>query len=601
MAKLKIHTENILPIIKKWLYSDKEIFLRELVANACDALEKVRILKEHHEVSLSEEELKISILVDPKARTLKIIDTGIGMTAEEVEKYIAQVAFSGAEEFLGKYKTNDEKDQIIGHFGLGFYSAYMVAEKVTIETLSYTEGAESALWECDGSSDYTLQAGKRSTRGCEITLYIDKENDEFLEVSRLREILEKYCRFLPFPIALNESVINAEPPLWLKPASECSDKEYLDFFHTLYPFEADPLFWVHLNVDYPFHVKGILYFPKITRRFDWTQNSVKLFCNRVFVSDNCKDLLPEYLMVLKGALESSDIPLNVSRSTLQMDRTVRQLSAHISKKVADRLSALYQTDREKFLETWTDSEVILKLGALQDEKFYERVKDFLVWKNSTGTWTNAEEYLQRNSKNKIFYTIDENSPLLKVYKDKNIEVLIANGHIDNAVMNFLEGKLNPAKFQRIDGAVDETLLDASKEKTLLDAEGKTEASRIADFIRETLALEKLSVEAKSLTSEALPAFIVLDEETRRLRDTFALSGQTLPPSLTEKRTLVVNTNNSLVASLSRLKNSDPELAKEMVLHVYDLSLLSQKELEAGKLTQFIDRTSRLLEKLVKLN
>jgi len=596
-GKLKIHTENILPIIKKWLYSNKDIFIRELVSNASDALGKLRILRDNGETEVIDEDLTISVTIDKQASTITITDTGIGMSSEEVEKYITQVAFSGAEEFLGKYKNQNEKESIIGHFGLGFYSAYMVAEKVTINTLSYQPNATAAFWECDGSPDYTLETSSKPSRGTEITLYVDKESDEFLEESRLEELLLKYCAFFPFPITLNGTLINPRAPLWMKPANECTEKEYIDFFHQLYPAEPDPLFWIHLNVDYPFNLKGILYFPKMGRRFDWSQNSIKLFCNRVFVSDNCKDLIPEYLMILKGAIDSPDIPLNVSRSTLQMDRTVKQLATHISKKIVDRLLSLYETDRSHFIATWPDIEVIVKLGLLQDDKFYTRAKEFLIWKNTQdNSWMTLDEYITRNDKQKIFYTTDEKNPLLSLYKEQKIEVLLANGHIDSALMNFLESKLSPVKFQRIDGAIDQAITDSSREKTLLDAQGKTEASRIADFIRS--ALSETEVEAKSLHHNSLPAFIVVDENMRRMREAMALSGQALPTHFGNKGKLVVNTNSPLIHAIFGLKDKKPSLAKELAAQVYDLSLLSQKELGPDQLTQFIDRSNRIYEELL---
>jgi molecular chaperone HtpG len=608
MAKgtLSIHTENILPIIKKWLYSDKDIFVRELVSNACDAIQKCKVLREHNECQALDTEFRIDITIDKEARTLTFTDTGIGMSADEVEKYIAQVAFSGAEEFLGKYTTQDEKDQIIGHFGLGFYSAYMVAEKVTIDTLSYRENAEPVLWSCDGSSSYELDPGKKSTRGTEITLFVDKDNDEFLEESRIRTILQQYCSFLPIPITLNGTQINDKQPLWIKPASECTTQDYLDFYHTLYPLEPDPIFWVHLNVDYPFHLKGILYFPKITSRFEWNKAQVKLYCNRVFVSDNCKDLIPDYLMVLRGAIDSPDIPLNVSRSYLQMDRTVRQLSSHLSKKVSDRLNALHTTEKETFLSAWPDIEMIIKLGILQDEKFYERSKEFLVWKTSQGEWTTAQDYLERHKETyngKIFYTSDDKntSPFLDLYKEKGIEVLQATSPVDTPLMNFLEDKLEGARFQRIDGAIDETILDTSREKTLLDPDGKTESSRIADFIRSTLNIEKTEIEAKSLATDNVPAFLVVDEQMRRMRETFALTQQANASLFTPKLTFVVNTNSKLIQSLYGLKDKEPALAKEIVHHLYELSLLSQKELAPSSLAGFISRSSKVLESLVELN
>ena len=592
--KLQIHTENILPIIKKWLYSDKDIFVRELISNACDALKKLQILRDQGLVNISDDELKIDLVINKDSKTLEFSDTGIGMTEEEVEKYIAQIAFSGAEEFVSKYTTNNEKDQIIGHFGLGFYSAYMVADTVSLETLSYQEGATPASWVCDGSSSYTLEKGSRATRGTTIILHVNEESSEFLEEYTLRNILNRYCTFLPFPIFLNGTLINKTEPLWLKNASAATDQEYLDFYHTLYPIDQDPIFWIHLNVDYPFNLKGILYFPKLTRSFDLSKNAIKLFCNRVFVSDNCKDVIPDYLTCLRGALDSPDIPLNVSRSTLQMDHTVRQLSSHISKKIADRLVSLFQTDHEKFIKAWPDIELIIKLGALQDDKFYERIKDVLIWKNLSGNWISISDYLSR-SPDKVFYAQDEHSPLLHLYQNK--EVLLATSPIDSTLMNFLESKLKTT-FQRIDGSLDETILDASREKTLLDEGGKTEASRLTEFIRDTLSEEQLTIEAKSLASDTPPAFLMIDEHMRRMRDYMALSQQTVPPSFGNKKTFVVNTNSKLVSSIFALKDKNPDLAKEMVHYLYDLSRLSQKELEPAAFPNFAARSNKVLEELL---
>lgn len=598
---LRVNTENILPIIKKWLYSDKDIFLRELISNSCDALNKLLILQERGEVSVQKEDLRIDLAIDKARGTLTFSDTGLGMTSDEVEKYIAQVAFSGAEEFLEKYKSKEEKDQIIGHFGLGFYSAYMVAKNVEINTLSYKEGADAALWSCDGTSSYTLEKGTRAARGTEITLFVGEEEHEYLEENRIKELLNHYCAFLPFPIYLNGQRVNHKEPLWLKPASECSEKDYLDFFKQLYPFEPAPVFWIHLNVDYPFNLKGILYFPKIHKKLDFGKNSIQLYCNRVFVSDNCKDLIPEHLMVLRGVIDSPDIPLNVSRSTLQMDRTVRQLASHISKKVADRLSAIYRTERETFITAWEDIELVIKLGSIQDEKFYERSKEFIIWKNLSDEWTTLDEYLERGSQkypNKVFYTNDhqKGSPFLNLYKSKGIEVLYANTHIDTALMSFLETKYSSTKFQRIDGAIDETILDSEREKTLLDANGKTEAVKIADYIRSTLDLEKVDVEAKSLASDHLPGFILMDEEVRRMRDYFALSAESaLPP---QKKTFVVNTNSKLINALYGMKDKDPALAKNISHQIYELSLLAQKELDPSQVALFIERSNEILEKLI---
>lgn len=605
---LEIHSENILPIIKRWLYSDKDIFVRELVSNACDAIHKVKILRDQGALQARDDEFKIEVSINKTARTLTFTDNGIGMDADEVQRYIAQIAFSGAEEFLGKYKSNDERDQFIGHFGLGFYSAYMVAQKVEINTLSYKEDAEPVLWSCDGSAEYLIEKGSRTTRGTEITLFIDKDSEEYLEEHRLRGILKHYCSFLPYPVYLGQTLINNRPPLWIRPASECTSNDYLEFYRYLYPMEEDPLFWVHLNVDYPFHLKGILYFPKIRRDFDMNKNTVQLYCNRVFVSDNCKDVIPNYLMVLRGVIDSPDIPLNVSRSYLQMDRTVRQLSSHISKKVSDSLSALYRSEKERFISCWDDVSMVVKLGILEDEKFYDRAKDFLIWKSTQGAWATAEEYLERNrhkTKDKILYTRDasHSTHVLDIYLKREIEVLCAESSIDPYVMQLLEKKLSPTTFQRIDAGVDETILDKEREKTVLDSSGKTEAAHLADFVRSKLADEQIAVEAKSLASEALPGFVVIDESQRRMRDYLM---QLDPKEASNKmkhlkaHTFVVNTNNPLMSAIRKLDSIDADLAKDLIKQEYDLSLLSQREMDPSSLNEFVLRNNRILEKLAIL-
>lgn len=602
-AQLKVHTENILPIIKKWLYSEKDIFLRELVSNACDALGKCRTLREQGEAAILDEDLKIDVRIDKEKKQLIFSDTGIGMTAEEVEKYIAQIAFSGAEDFLDKYKSHNEKDQIIGHFGLGFYSAYMVSKTVSIETLSYKKEAEAVSWSCDGSTEYEISPGEKASRGTDVILNIDAENEEFLEESKIKQILQAYCSFLPFPIFLNGAHINSKEPLWLKAASSCTKEEYLEFYRSLYPTDPDPIFWIHLNVDYPFNLKGILYFPKVHKKFDWNESHIKLFCNRVFVSDNCKDLIPDYLGALKGAIDSPDIPLNVSRSYLQMDKTVRQLAVHISKKVADKLASTYETEAESFTQIWPDIELIVKLGMIQDEKFQEKAQDFLIWKNTKGEWTTIEKYLERNQetlKNKVFYVADEKqtSSFLELYKERGIEVLYTNSPVDSTLMSALERKKPDVHFQRIDGDIDDAILDKTKDKTELDAEGKTEATRLSELIAEKLGKDKVTVEAKSLASSSLHGFIVVSEEMRRMREYFALSQQSMEFPFPDKKTFVVNTNSKLMSSLPKLNEKDPELAKELTIQLYELSLLSQKELEPKELSNFIQRSSSVLEKLV---
>lgn len=576
MAKLKIHSENILPIIKKWLYSDKDIFLRELVANACDALSKCKSLG-------LDDDLRIDITVDKEKKTIQIADTGIGMTEDEIKKYIAQIAFSGAEEFVAKYK--DEQSEIIGHFGLGFYSAFMVSDTVEIDSLSHQEGAIAAHWECDGSSDYKMKQGKRDKRGTTITLHANSE--EHLDLNKLRAILMEHCQFLQFPIFLGEEQINEKQPLWMKAPNECTDEEYLEFYRLLHPMEPDPIFWIHLNVDYPFHLKGILYFPKITPRFEFNKSNIRLFCNRMFVSDNCKDLIPDYLTVLRGVIDSPDIPLNVSRSMLQMDSTVRSLTKHISKKVSDRLSTLFTNEREEFVAKWPDIELIIKLGVLQDDKFYERMQDCLLFKTTAGEWKTVKELKPENDK--IFYTTSDDKMLTKLYQDQGHEVVFADSYLDAPLMNALEPKLAPLKFMRVDGSLDASITDNEKEHV--------DAAKMAELV--SSQLDGVEVEAKSLSSTSLPAFVMFSEEQRRLRDYMKLQSGDMPGDILGKPKLVINTNSPLIEKLSMLKDKDPALAKSLIEQVYELSLLSQKELAQDKLSSFIERNNAVLEKLLE--
>jgi molecular chaperone HtpG len=587
---LSVHSENLLPIIKKWLYSDKDIFLRELVSNACDALAKAKVL--HGQDLIEDTNFKISITLDKEKKTIVIADTGIGMTADEVEKYIAQIAFSGAEEFVNKYKSETEKDPIIGHFGLGFYSSYMVASTVDIDTLSYAKDTTPAFWTCDGSSSYSIGDGKKAERGTEITLHVDDESLEYLEEAKIRELLNRYCRFLPFPIDLNGTDLGNQTPLWMKNPADCTDEEYIDFYSSLFPTDPEPIFWIHLNVDYPFNLRGILYFPKIHRRFDAKESTIKLFCNRVFVSDNCKDILPDYLTILRGAIDSPDIPLNVSRSYLQVDKNVKQLSAHISKKISDRLSTLYKTDKEKFITCWPD--VIVKLGLLQDDKFFERVQEFLIWKNSEDQWTTAPEYLERNPGGKILYaTEDRAGQIAQAHKEKKIEFLYTNALIDTAVINRLEEKLS-CKFQRLDGQLGEHLLDASREQSAEDS------GKIAEQIKASLNLPEVIVEAKSLSADSLPGIVILNEEERRLRDYMSMTQGKGFPHLLSKKTFIVNTNSKLIKIIAKLQEKQPEMATELTQHLFELSLLSQKELEQTKAEEVLSRQTSILEKLAAL-
>lgn len=586
-GQLQIHSQNILPIIKKWLYSEKDIFVRELVSNACDAITKRSILEQHQDAP------RIEITIDKEAKTLTFSDTGVGLEADETEKYLAQIAFSGAEEFIKAYQTNDA---FIGHFGLGFYSAYMVADKVEVKSLSYKKDAQSCLWSCDGSSEYEVLPSNRSSVGTDIILHLNQDNQEFLEEKRLLEVVKRFCLFLPYPIFVNGTLVNAKEPLWLKSSSSCTTEDYVDFYKEINPFEEEPLFWIHLNVDYPFHVKGILYFPRIHKDFDFTKSHVKLYSNRVFVSDDCKDILPDYLQMLKGVIDSPDIPLNVSRSHLQVDKTVRALSGHIAKKVVDALGVLYKNENERFLKVWEDCEVVVKLGMLNDDKFRERAKDFLVWKTTKGNFVTID-----SSKEVYYYVSEEQlgSHLVELYEQKGLELLVAKGPLDSALMALLE-RGNSVKFKRIDAEVLNELCDPSKENTLLDADGKTQGTKIADTIRATLDLPGVEVVAKSLESSDTAGFILLQEDERRFRDYMARISKEAPQNGLAKKTFVVNTNSPLISTICEIQSTEPELAKMMVQELYDLAALGQKELAPQEMKAFLSRSTKLLEKVAKL-
>lgn len=572
-GNLEIHSENILPIIKKWLYSDRDIFVRELTSNASDACEKLRVLQVDGPFS-------IEVRTDAEKGTIEFEDNGIGMSREEVQKYIAQIAFSGAEEFAKQYK---EGDQLIGHFGLGFYSAYMVAKKVEIETLSYQKDSTAVFWSCDGSIDYDMEEGKREKRGTLIRLILADDVKEYLEKHKLQEILTKYCKFFSIPISLNGERINEKEPLWIKNPKECKKEEYLEFYRQLYPFERDPLCWIHLNVDYPFHLKGILYFPKMRSVPDWHRHSVQLFCNRVFVQDHCKEILPEYLTQLRGVIDSPDIPLNVSRSFLQMDATVKMVATHISKKVSDSLGQLYKEDKAQFIQDWEDIGFILKLGAIQDEKFFARVKEILIFKNVKGEYLTLDEYTGKQS-GKVYYTKEPKQPLAELYTKKGIEILILDHPYDLYLIPIFE-KEKHIQFQRIDGGLDESLCVPPPEHQ----------SAMAQFFQSQL--QEAVVETKHLSETTLPGFVQLKEEERRLRDFMRMQAPNTPLPL--KPTFILNTASPLVESIYGLREKDPDLSQELVRTVYELSLLGQKEMDHEQLPSFIERSQKILAKLLQ--
>ncbi len=602
-GQLQIHSQNILPIIKKWLYSEKDIFVRELVSNACDAIQKVTILQSRGEITNTEER-RIDITQDAQAKTLTFSDTGIGMTAAETEKYLAQIAFSGAEEFIKAYQA---QDPFIGHFGLGFYSAYMVADRVQVNTRSHQGDETGVVWTSDGISGYEICAAPKEKPGTDVVLYVSDENEEYLDEKRLKAILQRNCSFLPYPIYLNGQRINEHEPLWLKNPSECTKEEYLAFFKALYPFEAEPLFWVHIRVDYPFQLRGILYFPSLNRETNIKKNQVKLFCNRVFVSDDCKDILPEYLSILQGAIDSPDIPLNVSRSYLQVDKNVRQLSDHIVKKVADALCTLYKQDRTHFFECWKDCELIVKFGILHDEKFYAKVKEILVWKTLSQKWLTTEEYIEMHrskAEGVVFYTTSPQvNDLTKLYAARDIEIVEALGYLDHAVISFLERQLKNVRFTRIDAAENAHILDASKEKTILDESGRTEAAKIADFIRTTLqkpGCDTITIDAKSLASDTIPAVLILSEEGRRFREYLQHQGKDAPSSFPISSTFIANTNSPLINAIYALRLEQPELASDLVQKVYALTRLSQHEMSASEIGDFTKECTQMFEKLTSL-
>lgn len=589
---LEINMDNILPIIKKSLYSDRDIFLRELVSNSMDAIAKLKMLQDRSLAQKDDLPFRVDIRIDSENKTIEISDNGIGMTQEEIKKYIAQLAFSGAQEFASRYEGG--KEALIGHFGLGFYSCFMVSQKVTIDSLSHENGATAAFWSSDGSASYLLGQGHRKERGTTITLFINEDSFDLLESAAVQKILRKYCAYLPYPIYLNDVHENEKEPLWLKNPADLTEKEYIDFYHELYPMESDPIFWIHLSIDVPFSMHAILYFPKLNQRVDFSKNDLKLFCNRVFVSDQCKEIIPDYLSVLKGAMDSPDIPLNVSRSYLQMDRTVRQIGSHISKKIADKLLALFSSNREQFYTIWPQIELVIKLGALQDEKFYDKIYPLLLWKSSDGDWLSIDEFIAKGSKETLFYTQGEpapSDPFLTLYKNQGLTVLVSNSPIDTPLFQKIEQKKSPWHFCRIDGSMATSIVDESR--------AKTTASEIAAFF--TSALTDVTVEAQSLASEEVPSFVMIREQERRMREFLAMhkqEGLELPKS---PQTLVVNTNNKLIEAIARLQEKNEPLAQEMAKQVYQLALLSQKELQANELPAFIQRTNKILEELALQN
>ena len=683
-GSLSINSENIFPIIKKWLYSDHDIFARELISNGCDAITKLKKLDVMGEYTLPDDyKAEIHVIVNPEEKTLKFIDTGLGMTADEVEEYITQIAFSGATEFLSKYKDKTTDDQIIGHFGLGFYSAFMVADEVQIDTLSYKEGATPVHWTCDGGTEYDMQDGNKTTVGTEITLFLNDESAEFSNEYRMREVIEKYCSFMPVNIYLSKEnapqeyetideselreddvvvehihedakteekendkgekevvevspakdkvKINKRPvslsdpqPLWMKHPNSCTDEEYKDFYRKVFMDYKEPLFWIHLNMDYPFNLKGILYFPKINTEYDSIEGTIKLYNNQVFIADNIKEVIPEFLLLLKGVIDCPDLPLNVSRSALQNDGFVKKISEYITKKVADKLTGMCKTDRESYEKYWDDISPFIKYGCIKDSKFADKMNDYILFKNIDGKYLTLKDCIEENKKpeesteikaedtaeakeeNKedskakesekttIFYITDEvqQSQYINMFREAGKDAVILKHNIDSAFISHLEQKDQNIQFKRIDADLSEELREdgTADEETF-----KT----LTEVFRSALKNDKLEVKVENLKNEKVAAMMTLSEESRRMQDMMKMYNMYgMDPSMFGgQETLVLNAKHPLVQFVADHKDSEktPVICEEL----YDLAMLSHKQLSPEEMTRFVQRSNEILLMLTK--
>ncbi len=649
-GKLSINSENFLPIIKKWLYTDKDIFVRELVSNGCDAVTKFKKLVSLGEAEADEnEKYAVTVDVNQKEKTITVSDNGIGMTADEIKKYINQIAFSGATDFMEKFKDKAENENdIIGHFGLGFYSAFMVADKVEIDTLSYQPGAESAKWISDGNIEFEITDGTRTERGTTITLYVGDDGKEFLEYSLMYDTLRKYCSFMPVEIFFNferekteEEIkkeaeeeakkavegteenaeekkeekeetkpepkpINDTTPLWLKNPKDLTDDDYKNFYHRVFADGTDPLFWIHLNMDYPFNLKGILYFPKLLSDVDVLEGEIKLYSNQVYIADNIKEVVPEFLLLLKGVMDCPDLPLNVSRSALQNDGYAAKMSNYIAKKVADKLNSIFKNDRQSYEKFWDDISIFIKYGCMKEEKFYDKVKDSLIYKTTNGVYKTLNEYLEDNKdkhENKAFYVSDENQQIqyINMLKEQGMEALILSSRIDVNFISFLEYKSNgKPEFARIDADIAETLKDK-------DAQNDEKLSEeMQNLFRMTLNNNDLTVKTEGLKSTDIASMMLISERSRRMLE--MMEAYKNQPELLKmfgdvkpEYTLVLNTNNSLVKKLEELKNEPEkkEFTDLVCFQLYDLAMMSQKTLSPEETAKFISRSNLIMEKLLE--
>ncbi|MCF6265389.1 MAG: molecular chaperone HtpG [Desulfuromusa sp.] len=601
-GSISIHTENIFPIIKKWLYSDKDIFLRELISNAVDAIHKFQNINLVEGLKISDE-YKVNVHLDKDAGTLTVSDNGIGMTADEVRKYINQIAFSSAEDFVEKFKDLEDKNQIIGHFGLGFYSSFMVAENVEIRTLSYQKDAEAVHWQCEGTTKYSIEPTDKKDRGTEVILHLNDDEKEFLNPDGTREVIKKFCNFLPVSINLEGEEVNDKNPLWTKSASDISDDEYKEFYRKLYPMSADPLFWIHLNIDFPFNLKGIVYFPHLTNEFDVTKSHINLYCNQVFVSDNTPELIPEFLTPLQGCLDAPDLPLNVSRSYLQNDPQVRKIREVISGRVAAKIVDLAKNDREAFEPIWEDIHSFVKYGMMREDKFYEKVKDHVIYR-TTGEdkFTTLPGYLERakeKHENKVYYANDEGTQAtyLKLFKSQGMEVLILDAMIDNHFIQFLESKNTDIKFERVDADITENLLEADPSNKIVEgADNKTKGERIEQIFKDGLdEIKGLTIRIETLKDDTVPGMILLNEQSRRFKEMTHMMGQGEMPDMFSDHTLMVNTASPAVEKILKLQDEgNTELADMLIEQIYDLAMLSHQAISKERMAGFLERSSKLL-------
>lgn len=656
-GNLSINSDNIFPIIKKWLYSDHDIFFRELISNGCDAITKLKKLDMMGEYQIPDDnKFKIQVLANDKEKTLKFIDNGLGMTADEVEEYINQIAFSGAEAFISQYKDKTNEDQIIGHFGLGFYSAFMVAEKVTIDTLSYKADATPVHWECDGGTEFDMRDGSRETVGTEITLYLNEDSLEFANEYRAKEVISKYCSFMPTDIFVAKE--NAEPeyetvdpsevteedtvvetivepeeteekekedgtketvvikpeatkskilkrpvpindttPLWTKHPNECSDEEYKEFYTKVFHDFKEPLFWIHLNMDYPFNLKGILYFPKFNNEYDTLEGVIKLYNNQVFIADNIKEVIPEFLMLLKGVIDCPDLPLNVSRSALQNDGFVKKISDYITKKVADKLSGMCKTDKESYEKYWDDINPFIKFGCLKDEKFCEKMNDYILFKTINDKYVTLPEYLdaaKEKHENKVFYVTDEKTQgqYIKMFKDEGMDAVILKHNIDNPFITHLEQKNENVKFFRIDTDLTENLKAETSEDDKKALE--TANTELSEIFKKALNNDKLEVKVEMLKDEKISSMVTLSEESRRMAEMMKMYGMSgMDASMFGNQvTLILNAGNEMVKYIQN--NKDSENVPMFCEQLYDLALISHEQLAPEAMTKFIERSNKIM-------